>query len=146
MWVSRFRIKGYGLGLQIFFGFSTEFFRYRQPEELKSLLKQVAEIKMTLNTSMLNFIDNQVAVKELLYCRPLIATNEIHRFSSQVWKPYLIRRLASRCSFKDLPKALIEKFFPDTILPKDIILKGVSEILLDTADKVLRRDYSEVYG
>lgn len=137
--------KGCGLDLQIF-GFSTEFFRYLQPEELKSLLKQVAEIKMTLNTSMLNFIENQVAIMELRYCCPLVVRNEIHRFSSQVWKPYLFRRLASRCNFKDLPKALIEKYFPDTILPKDIILKEVSEILLDTADKVLKRDYSDTYG
>lgn len=134
------------LGLADFFGFSTEFFRYLQPEELKSLLKQVAEIKMTLNTSMLNFIENQVAIMELRYCRPLVVRNEIHRFSSQVWRPYLFRRLASRCNFKDLPKALIEKYFPDTILPKDIILKEVSEILLDTADKVLKRDYSDTYG
>ncbi|RMW09888.1 hypothetical protein ALP03_00051 [Pseudomonas amygdali pv. tabaci] len=134
------------LGLADFFGFSTEFFRYLQPEELKSLLKQVAEIKMTLNTSMLNFIDNQVAIMELRYCRPLVARNEIHRFSSQVWKPYLFRRLASKCNFQDLPKALIEKYFPDTILPKDIVLKEISEILLDTADKVLKRDYSDMYG
>lgn len=134
------------LGLADFFGFSTEFFRYLQPEELKSLLKQVAEIKMTLNTSMLNFIDNQVAIMELRYCRPLIARNEIHRFSSQVWKPYLMRRLGSRCNFRDLPKSLIEKYFPDTFLPKSVILKEVLDILFDTADKVLRRDYSEVYG
>lgn len=134
------------LGLVDFFGFSTEFFRDLQPEELNSLLKQVAEIKMTVNTSMQKFISNQVALMELRYCSPLVSKNEVHRFSSQVWKPYLFRRLASRCNFKDLPKTLIEEYFQDTILPKDIILKEVSEFLLDTADKVLKRDYSDIYG
>lgn len=134
------------LGLADFFGFSTEFFRYLQPEELKSLLKQVTEIKITLNTSMLNFMSNQVAIMELRYCHPLVAKNEIHRFSSQVWKPYLFRRLASKCSFNDLPRTLIEKYFPDTILPKDVVLQEVSEFLLDTAAKVLKRDYSDICG
>lgn len=134
------------LGLVDFFGISTEFFRYLQPEELKSLLKQVAEIKMTLNSSMLSFITNQVEIMELRYCRPLISNNEIHRFSAQVWKPYLYRRLASRCNFNDLPQALFEKLFPDSVLPKDLMLKEISEILLDTADKVLRCDYSDMNG
>ncbi|WP_140921209.1 hypothetical protein [Limnobaculum xujianqingii] len=134
------------LGFVDFFGFSKDFFRYLQPEELRSLLKQVAEIKMTLNESMLSFIGNQVEIMESYYCRPLVDNNEIHRFSSQIWKPYLFRRLASRCNFKDLPKSLIDKLFPDTVLPKDVMLRQVSETLLDTADKVLRGDYSEVYG
>lgn len=134
------------LGFVDFFGYSTEFFRYLKPEELKSLLKLVTEIKITLNSCILDFINNKVASMELRYCHPLVASNEIHRFSSQVWKPYLFRRLASRCNLKDMPKSLTEKIFPDTVLPKDMILKEVSDVLLETAEKVLRRDYSDVYG
>lgn len=41
-----------------------------------------------------------------------------------------MRRLASKCRFRDLPKELLEKYFPDTVLPKDVILKKVSGVLL----------------
>lgn len=134
------------LGWVDFFGFSTEFFRYLQSKELKSLLEQVAEVKETLNTSMLNFINEQIHIMELRHCRPLVANHKIHRFSSQIWKPYLFKRLAHNCHFNDLPKILFEKYFPNAVLPKDLLLKEISECLLDTADKVLRHDYSDIYG
>ncbi|BEM42828.1 hypothetical protein ACIF2R_08405 [Serratia marcescens] len=134
------------LGFVDFFGFSTEFFRHLQPEELKSLFKQVSDIQMTLNSSMLKFIEHQIDIMEMSHCRPLVTTNKIHRFSSQVWKPYLTRRLGFRCGFKCLPKPLVEKFFPDSVISKEMLLKEISEFLLETADKIFRRDYTDIYG
>lgn len=135
------------LGLADFYGYSTEFFKFIQRDELKKLLESVANVTTTLNRLELDFLNSKIheyTLQKITY--PLLFSKKIHPFSVGIAAPYLFQKLSLKLISKSMPEGLIPKLYPHSELNNDELIGSISEQLFESSSRIMNKDYSQLVG
>jgi hypothetical protein len=135
------------LGWVDFFGFSKEFFRYLKGDKFKELMVAIASVAKVLGKQQIDFLNNEIRKStqqritlEFLY------KGIVHPFSVSFAAPYLFERLINRVVVGSMPKAMLEKYYPQCAMTKDELIAKISQRLLDDSSRVMSGDYSQIVG
>jgi len=136
-----------GFGFVDFYGYSVEFFRSLKNEEYKEILSIVANLQMTLNRKLLDFITKKI--HDLIFSEVtcgLLRTRKIHQISVGVCAPYLFKRVTPSVMNQVIPDFLLdESKFGKSESTEDVISEVV-ETLMKTSERIMAGDYSELVG
>lgn len=135
------------LGFVDFFGFSTEFFKFLNGDELKKLMTSIADVSGVLNKQQLDFINSQINEHiQRKITHELLFFNKIHVFSVGIAAPYLFKRLSLKLISKTMPQEMIPKLYPHSELSKDDLINEISEQLFESSSRIMNKDYSLLVG
>ena len=135
------------LGWVDFFGYSRDFFKYLQGTKFQQLMKAVAKLSLILQKELVNFIVSEI--DRLVYEQitiPLLGTKRIHPFSAGLPRLYLLDRLTPSIVFGTMPKDMLTKYYPQCSMSKSDIITTVSNKLLESSERIMRGDISQIVG
>jgi hypothetical protein len=135
------------LGFVDFFGYNKEFFRFLKGESFKGVMESVMEVKSSLDRHLLDFVSSKI--NELVLLRVtegLLFKGKIHTFSVGVASPYLLKRLTMTLLANTMPEEMLPKYYPQFSMTKEELVSDISNILFDSSERVMAKDYSQLVG
>lgn len=135
------------LGTVDFFGFSKEFFKFLKGDKFKELLGSIAQVRTLIGKYQIEFLNSKM--HEFILQRVtggLLSKGKIHTFSVGIAAPYLFKRLIMNVVTNTMPKAMLEKYYPQFTKSRDELVSEIAETLYHASEKIMKGDYSELVG
>lgn len=135
------------LGFVDFFGYSKDFFKFIKGKGFNEVVNSVSTVNIILDKLQLDFITSKIHEEILIeITNGLLKEEKIHVFSVSIAAPYLVKRLSIKIVKKTMSSETLKTSYPEFSRSKSELISEIAEILFNTSERVMNKDYGELVG